>query len=75
MKSAIPDLMPSFDIDKENQKQKMRELSEKNLIIKTAEKEKDYHTAKNCMILSQIYYYDEKDKEGNTKKKYLILKK
>ncbi len=24
------------------------------------------------MILSQTYYYDEKDKDGNTKKKYLI---
>ena len=24
------------------------------------------------MILSQTYYYDEKDKEGNTKKKYLL---
>ena len=128
MKSAIPDLMPNFDIEKENQKQEMRELSKKifatnipftdeeknklmehlqqkwsqnyfliylskqrtngrfsrsqklvkdlaeilNLILKTAEKEKDYHAAKNCMILSQTYYYDEKDKDGNTKKKYLI---
>ncbi len=128
MKSAIPDLMPNFDIEKENQKQEMRELSKKifatnipftdeeknklmehlqqkwsqnyfliylskqrtngrfsrsqklvkdlaeilNLILKTAEKEKDYHAAKNCMILSQTDYYDEKDKDGNTKKKYLI---
>jgi hypothetical protein len=29
MKSAIPDLMPNFDIEKENQKQEMRELSKK----------------------------------------------
>ena len=128
MKTAIPDLMPNFDIEKEDQKQEMRELSKKifvtnipfteeeknklmeylttkwsqtyfliylskqrtqgrfsrtqklvkdlaeilNLILKTAEKENDYIAAKNCMILSQTYYYDEKDKDGNTKKKYLI---
>ena len=125
MKTAIPDLMPNFDIEKEDQKQEMRELSKKifvtnipfteeeknklmeylttkwsqtyfliylskqrtqgrfsrtqklvkdlaeilNLILKTAEKENDYIAAKNCMILSQTYYYDEKDKDGNTKKK------
>ena len=128
LKTSIPDIMPNFDIEKENQKQEMRELSKKifvtnipfteeeknklmeylqqkwsqtyfliylskqrtngrfartqklvndlaeilNLILKSAHKEKDYHAAKNCMILSQTYYYDEKDKEGNTKKKYLL---
>ena len=128
MKSVIPDIMPNFDVEKENQKQEMRELSKKifvtnipftseeknklmdyltqkwsqtyfliylskqrtngrfartqklvqdlaeilNLILKSAEKEKDYNAAKNCMILSQTYYFDEKDKEGNVKKKYLL---
>ena len=128
MKTVIPDIMPNFDIEKENQKQEMRELSRKifvtnipftaeeknklmeylqqkwsqtyfliylskqrtngrfarsqklvndlaeilNLILQSAEKEKDYHAAKNCMILSQTYYYDEKDKEGNSRKKYLL---
>ena len=128
LKSSIPDIMPNFDTDKENQKQEMRELSKKifvtnipftdeeknklmqylqqkwsqtyfliylskqrtngrfsrtqklvkdlaeilNLILKTAEQEKDFHAAKNCMILSQTYYYDEKDKDGNVKKKYLL---
>ena len=128
LKSAIPDIMPNFDIEKENQKQEMRELSKKifvtnipftteeknklmeylqqkwsqtyfliylskqrtngrfartqklvkdlaeilNLILKTAEQEKDYYAAKNCMILSQTYYFDEKDKDGNSKKKYLL---
>ena len=128
MKAVIPEIMPNFDIEKENQKQEMRELSKKifvtnipftaeeknklmnyltqkwsqtyfliylskqrtngrfartqklvhdlaeilNLILKSAEKEKDYNAAKNCMILSQTYYFDEKDKEGNSKKKYLL---
>ncbi len=128
MKAVIPEIMPNFDIEKENQKQEMRELSKKifvtnipftaeeknklmnyltqkwsqtyfliylskqrtngrfarsqklvhdlaeilNLILKSAEKEKDYNAAKNCMILSQTYYFDEKDKEGNVKKKYLL---
>ena len=128
MKSVIPEIAPNFEIEKENQKQEMRELSKKifitnkpfteeekkklmeyltqkwsqtyfliylskqrtngrfartqklvndlaeilNLILKSAEKEKDYHAAKNCMILSQTYYFDEKDKEGHTKKKYLL---
>ena len=128
MKAVIPEIMPNFDIEKENQKQEMRELSKKifvtnipftaeeknklmnyltqkwsqtyfliylskqrtngrfartqklvhdlaeilNLILKSAEKEKDYNAAKNCMILSQTYYFDEKDKEGNAKKKYLL---
>ena len=128
MKSVIPDIMPAFDIEKENKKQEMRELSKKifainvpftddekkklmeyleekwsqnyfliylsrqrtngrfarspkllndlaeilNLILQTAEKEKDYEAARNCMILSQTYYYDEKDKDGNVKKKYLL---
>ena len=128
MKNVIPDIMPNFDIEKENRKQEMRELSKKifainvaftddekkklmeyleqkwsqtyfliylsrqrtngrfarseklvkdlaeilNLILQTSEKEKDYEAARNCMILSQTYYYDEKDKEGNVKKKYLL---
>ena len=51
----------------------MKDLAEiLNLILKSAEKENDYTAAKNCMILSQTYYYDEKDKDGNTKKKYLL---
>ena len=42
------------------------------LILKSAEKENDYNAAKNCMILSQTYYYDEKDKNVNLRKKYLL---
>ena len=128
MKSIIPDIMPNFDIEKENKKQEMRELSKKifainvaftddekkklmeyleqkwaqkyfliylsrqrtngrfsrsqkllkdladilNLILQTSEKEKDYESARNCMILSQTYYYEDKDKDGNAKKKYLL---
>ena len=128
MKSIIPDIMPNFDIEKENRKQEMRELSKKifainvpftdeekkklmeylqqkwsqnyfliylsrqrtngrfarspklvndlaeilTLILETSEKEKDYEAARNCMILSQTYYYEEKDKEGNARKKYLL---
>ena len=128
MKSVIPDIMPNFDIEKENKKQEMRELSKKifainvpftdeekkklmeylqqkwsqnyfliylsrqringrfarspkllkdlaeilTLILETSEKEKDYEAARNCMILSQTYYYEEKDKEGNARKKYLL---
>ena len=128
MKSIIPDLMPNFDIEKENKKQEMRELSKKifainvpftddekkklmayleekwsqtyfliylsrqrtngrfartqklvkdlaeilTLILETSEKEKDYEAARNCMILSQTYYFEEKDKDGNPKKKYLL---
>ena len=128
MKSVIPDLMPNFDIEKENRKQEMRELSKKifainvaftddekkklmeylqekwsqnyfliylskqrtngrfarsqklvndlaeilTLILQTSEQEKDYEAARNCMILSQTYYYEDKDKDGNVKKKYLL---
>ena len=128
MKAVFPELIPNFNIEKENKKQEMRELSKKifvtnipftdeeknklldylkekwsqtyfliylskqrtkgrfarsqklvkdlaeilNIILNTAEKEKDYHAAKNCMILSQTYYYDEKNKDGNIKKKYLL---
>ena len=128
MKTVIPDIMPNFDLEKEGQKQEMRELSKKifvtnipftsdekkklmeyleqkwsqtyfliylskqrtngrfartqklvkdlaeilNLILQTAEKQNDFEAAKNCMILSQTYYYDEKDKDGNNRKKYLI---
>ena len=128
MKTVIPDIMPNFDLEKEGQKQEMRELSKKifvtnipftsdekkklmeyleqkwsqtyfliylskqrtngrfartqklvkdlaeilNLILQTAEKQNDFEAAKNCMILSQTYYYDEIDKDGNNRKKYLI---
>ena len=128
MKTVIPDIMPNFDLEKEGQKQEMRELSKKifvtnipftsdekkklmeyleqkwsqtyfliylskqrtngrfartqklvkdlaeilNLILQTAEKQNDFEAAKNCRILSQTYYYDEKDKDGNNRKKYLI---
>ena len=128
MKTVIPDIMPNFDLEKEGQKQEMRELSKKifvtnipftsdekkklmeyleqkwsqtyfliylskqrtngrfartqklvkdlaeilNLILQSAEKQNDFEAAKNCMILSQTYYYDEKDKDGNNRKKYLI---
>ena len=128
MKSVIPDLMPSFDIEKENKKQEMRELSKKifsinvaftdeeknklmeylkekwsqtyfliylsrqrtngrymrsqklvkdlaeilNLILESAEKENDYEAARNCMILSQTYYYEEKEKDDSVKKVYLL---
>ncbi len=125
MKTAIPDLLPNFNIEKETQKQEMIEVSKKifvtnkpfteeeknklfeflkekwsqnyfliylskqrtkgrfcrsqklvkelaeilNIILKTAEQEKDYHAAKNCMILSQTYYFEEKEnKTGNIKK-------
>ena len=52
----------------------VKELAEiLNIILKTAEQEKDYHAAKNCMILSQTYYFEEKEnKTGNIKKNYLI---
>ena len=43
-----------------------------NLILETAEKDKDYEAARNCIILSQTYYYEEKDKDGNVRKKYLL---
>lgn len=128
MKSVIPEIMPNFDIEKENRKQEMRELSKKifainvaftddekkklmeylkekwsqnyfliylskqrtngrfarsqklvndlaeilTLILQTSEQEKDYEAARNCMILSQTYYYEDKDKDGNVKKKYLL---
>jgi hypothetical protein len=128
MKTVIPDIMPNFDLEKEGQKQEMRELSKKifitnipfnseekkklmeyleqkwsqtyfliylskqrtngrfartqklvkdlaeilKLILTSAEKQNDFEAAKNCMILSQTYYYDEKDKDGNNRKKYLI---
>ena len=42
------------------------------LILETAEKEKDYEAARNCIILSQTYYFEEKDKDENITKKYLI---
>ena len=40
--------------------------------VQLTEQEKDYTAAKNCMILSQTYYFDEKDKDGNVRKKYLL---
>jgi len=45
----------------------VRDLSDLLLkILEIAEKEKDYESAKNCIILSQTYYFDEK---SDTKKK------
>ena len=38
-------------------------------ILDLAEKEKDYTSAKNCIILSQTYYYDENEKIDDKKKK------
>jgi hypothetical protein len=42
------------------------------LILETSEQEKDYEAARNCMILSQTYYYEEKDKDDKVKKIYLL---
>ena len=42
------------------------------LVLQTAEKEKDYEAARNCIILSQTYYYEDKDKDENLTKKYLL---
>ena len=45
----------------------VRDLSDLLLkILEIAEKEKDYESAKNCIILSQTYYFDE---NGDDKKK------
>jgi len=43
-----------------------------NLILKTAEEQNDYEAARNCMILSQTYFYEDKDENGNAKKVYLL---
>ena len=43
-----------------------------NLILQTAESQNDYEAAKNCMILSQTYYFEDKDENGNAKKIYLL---
>ena len=43
-----------------------------NLILKTAEAQNDYDAARNCMILSQTYFYEDKDENGNAKKVYLL---
>jgi hypothetical protein len=40
-------------------------------IIQSAEKENNFEDAKNCMILSQTFFY-EINKGKNVKKKYLI---
>ena len=42
-----------------------------NFILDIAEKEKDYDAAKNCIILSQTFFY-EKQKGKNKVKKYLF---
>lgn len=42
------------------------------LILQSSEKQKDYEAARNCMILSQTYFYEDKDKDGNPKKVYLL---
>ena len=41
-----------------------------NLILDIAEKEKDYEAGKNCIILGQTFYYE--DKNDNNKKVYLF---
>jgi hypothetical protein len=43
-----------------------------NLILTTAESQNDYEAARNCMILSQTYYFEDKDENGNVKKVYLL---
>ena len=35
------------------------------IILDNAQKKKDYNSAKNCIILSQTFYYNDKSKEGN----------
>ena len=60
----------------------VRDLSDLLLkILEIAEKEKDYESAKNCIILSQTYYFEEKcdpkkketdNKNEDTKKVYLF---
>ena len=50
----------------------VKDLSELLLkILEIAEKEKDYESAKNCIILSQTYYFEEKieDKKEDKRKK------
>ena len=50
----------------------LKDLSEIfNFILDSSEKEKDYEGAKNCIILSQTFYY-EKQKGNDKKKKYLL---
>ena len=41
-----------------------------NFILDIAEKEKDYQAGKNCIILGQTFYYE--DKNDNNKKVYLF---
>ena len=56
----------------------VRDLSDLLLkILEIAEKEKDYESAKNCIILSQTYYFDEKSdiKKNATDNKNEDLKK
>ena len=51
----------------------VKDLSEiLNLILQTAESQNDYEAARNCMILSQTYYFEDKDENGNAKKVYLL---
>jgi len=42
------------------------------LILKTAESQTDYEAARNCMILSQTFFFEDKDENGNSKKVYLL---
>ena len=42
-----------------------------NIILDSSEKEKDYESAKSCIILSQTFYF-EKQKGKDKKKKYLL---
>ena len=48
----------------------IQDLSEiLHFILDESEKIKDYESAKNCIILSQTYYYDENEKIDDKKKK------
>ena len=42
------------------------------IVLDEAEKNKNYHTAKNCLILSQTFYYNERNDENKIVKKYAL---
>jgi protein-tyrosine phosphatase len=43
-----------------------------NVILELAEKEKNYDNVRNCIILSQTFYKERIDDEGNVEKEYLM---
>ena len=43
-----------------------------NVIVQYAEKEKNYENVRNCIILSQTFYKEKIDDEGNIEKEYLM---